>query len=87
VKPLLNEDIGLPVLSALLQVCANSPVPLVLDMEVRDRGHYPYPAQRGILRTASHFLHCMDLGIDMPERFAKFQQAAEKALPDLRFKP
>jgi len=38
------------------------------------------------LERRAVFLHCADLGIDMPERFASYQEAAERALPDRRFK-
>jgi len=39
------------------------------------------------LERQAVFLHCMDLGIDMPEKFARFQQDAERALPDRKYKP
>lgn len=38
------------------------------------------------LERGNIYLHCMDLGIDMPEKFAAYQAIMDRAWPDRRFK-
>lgn len=39
------------------------------------------------LERGTIYLLCMDLGIDMPEKFSDFQKTMDKAWPDRKFKP